>query len=527
MSRTENIKRNLIFNMIKFATQLILQFVLRTVLIYFMGSQYVGISGLYTNIFSFLNLAELGIGGAIVFSMYKPIADGDVEKVKALQQLYKKLYLIIFFVVLGVGGLITPFIEFLIKDAGSININIYITYAIYLVNTLVGYFSAHKRSLLFAYQRNDVENKIRTICILAMTAVQILVIVLTKNYYIFAITNVVFTLLEGVLIYLVANKLFPEINGKAEPIDSVTKKEISKNVFALSAHKFGGVVVNSTDNVIISAFLGLSVLGAYSNYTLILTSLTSFFMLLYNALTSSVGNLMATTDENYCYEKFKVVNFIFSYLASFTTICLVCLFQPFIKYWTHGGEYLLGFGTMILLCVQHYVSRMRTSVFVFKDAAGLFWQDRWKPVIEAVINLVVSIVLVIWLGIDGVIIGTIVSTICAPLWVEPCVLYKYYFKRKPKYYFLKYLLDTVIMCAVSAVCYLVCSFIPDAGLWWLILKFLTAIVLSNILLILIYFKTREFQDAYALAKKMLHKMRKKNAEPISATQNEKPSKTDL
>lgn len=510
MSRTENIKRNLIFNMIKFATQLILQFVLRTVLIYFMGSEYVGISGLYTNIFSFLNLAELGIGGAIVFSMYKPIADGDVEKVKALQQLYKKLYLIIFFVVLAVGGLITPFIDFLIKDAHDININIYITYLIYLVNTLVGYVSAHKRSLLFAYQRNDIENKIRTICIFAMTLVQILVIILTKNYYIFAITNVVFTLLEGVLIYVVANKLFPAINGVAEPIDKNLKKEITKNVVALSAHKIGGVVVNSTDNIIISAFLGLSILGSYSNYTLILTSLTSFFMLLYNALTSSVGNLMATMDENYCYEKFKIVNFIFSYLSSFTTICLLCLFQPFIKFWTGGGEYLLSFGTMLLLCVQHYVSRMRTPIFVFKDAAGLYWHDRWKPIVEAVINLAVSIIFVICFGINGVIIGTIVSTICAPLWVEPCVLYKHYFKRKPKYYFLKYLLDAFIMCAVSAVCYLVSTLIPDANIWWLILKFVVVIVLSNILLILAYFKTKEFKGAFGLAKKMLHKLSKKS-----------------
>ena len=182
MSRTDNIKKNLIFNMIKFVTQIVLQFVLRTVLIYYMGAEYLGLNGLFTNIFNFLNLAELGIGSAIVFSMYKPIADGDTEKVKALQNLYKKYYKVITFIVLGLGLLIMPFLKFFIKGDVTVDINIYLLYFLYLINTLGSYISAHKRSLLFAHQRNDVENKVKTMCLFGMSVLQIVVLILFKNY---------------------------------------------------------------------------------------------------------------------------------------------------------------------------------------------------------------------------------------------------------------------------------------------------------------------------------------------------------
>ena len=269
MTRTQNIRKNLIFNIIKYVTNLLLQFVLRTVLIYYMGAEYLGLNGLFTNIFSFLNLAELGIGSAIVFSMYKPIADNDVEKIKSLEHLYKKFYIIISIIVGTIGLAITPFIKYLMNGGVSVNINIYILYIMYLVYTLVGYWSAHKRSLLFAYQRNDVENKIKTICIVGMSLIQIVVLVLFKNYYIYFSISILFTLIECILIQVYANKLFPEISGKTHPLDKETKKEITRNVTAISMHKIGGAVVFSTDNILISTFLGVVVLGAYSNYALI------------------------------------------------------------------------------------------------------------------------------------------------------------------------------------------------------------------------------------------------------------------
>lgn len=503
MTRTDNIKKNLTFNIVKFVTQLVLQFVLRTALIYLMGAEYLGLNGLFTNVLSFLNLAELGIGTAIVFNMYKPIAERDVEKVKSLQAMYKKFYLIISVVVLVLGLILLPFIKLLIKGDVGVDINIYILYLMYLVNTLVGYFAAHKRSLLFAYQRNDVENKIKTICLLFMTAIQVLVLFLLRNYYLYFTVTILFTIIESVLIHKVANKLYPEIDSKAQELDIKTKKEIKKNVMALSFHKIGTVIVFSTDNILISTMLGLIVLGAYSNYYLIISTITTFFVLLSNAISASVGNLVASSDKDYAYEKYKQVKFIFSFLSAFSTICMIVLFQPFIKIWTGGGIYLLDLSTVILLGVSFYFSRMRTSASIFKDAAGLFWQNRFAPIFESLINLLVSIVLGLFLGLNGIVIGTILSTVLVPYWVEPKIVYKHYFKKSFWKFIKRAIIDFVIMIAVGIICFCVCSFIPDGGIWLLILKFVTCGILCLALLTITYLPTKEFKECSVLAKNFL------------------------
>lgn len=524
MSRTDNIKKNLIFNAIKFVTQLVLQFLLRTVLIYTMGVEYLGLNGLFTNIFAFLNLAELGIGSAIVFSMYKPIADGDTEKIKSLQALYKRFYGVITIIVLVLGIILTPFIEFFISGGIEANINIYVLYLMYLVNTLVGYLCAHKRSLLFAYQRNDIESKIRTLCLVGMTILQIVVLLLTKDYYLYFAMQILFTIVECVWIYVVANKKYPEINGKAEPLDKDTRKEITKNVAALSMHKIGASVVFSTDNILISSFLGVVILGAYSNYYLITSALVSVFTVLRNALAASIGNLVASTDSEYAYKKFKIINFIFSFLSAFTSICLVVLFQPFIEKWTGGGEYLLEFSTVIIIVISYYLSRMRTAVLLYKDAAGLFWKDRWKPILETVVNLVSSIVLVQFMGINGIFIGTILSTIAGPLWIEPMVVYRNYFKKPLRNYFYKYLLDAGIMLVVGAITFMLCALLPTGGIGLLILKFIVCMAITGILLLLAYIPTKEFKECFAMGITMLKKIlnRKvkeedKKEEPVATT----------
>ncbi len=509
MTRTKNIKNNLTFNVVKFVTQLVLQFVLRTIMIYYMGAEYLGLNGLFTNIFAFLNLAELGIGSAVVFAMYKPIADNDIEQVKALQNLYKKFYLIISVIVLIVGLAITPFLKYLIKDGVSADINIYILYLMYLANTLVGYFSAHKRSLLFAYQRNDVENKIKTICLIGMTIIQILVLVLTKNYYLFFGVNIIFTLIECLLIHVGSNKLLPEINGKAEPVDPDTKKNITKNVMALSFHKIGGVIVGATDNLLISIFFGAVVLGAYSNYYLVTSSLISCFAVLVNAATASLGNLVASESKEYAYERFVKINAYFSMLCTFCSVCMFVLFQPFIQVWTGGGVYLLKFSTMALIVISFYLSKMRTATLMFRDAAGLYWQDRWKPIVEAVVNLVASIVLAKLIGINGIFLGTIISTVVAPLWVEPNVLYKHYFKRSSKSYFIRYLIDFVIMLAIGTICFGVCYLLPAGGIWWLMLKFVVCITLCVALICVFYCWSKEFRELLVMLKRFVVKIFKR------------------
>lgn len=525
MTRVQNVKRNTTYSLVKFAVQLVLQFVLRTALIYILGAKYLGVNGLFTNIFSLLNLAELGIGSAIVFSMYKPIAEGNMEQVKALNNLYKKLYLIIALVVGILGAAVTPFLPYLITgDTTGLEINIYIVYLLFLANTLVGYFSAHKRSLLFAFQRNDVENKVKSGTLIVSTVLQIIALLLFKSFYAYVILMVVGTLLDCILVQVFANKLYPEINGKAEPLNPVIKKEITKNVAAMSMHKIGGAVVFSTDNILISALVSYIVLGYYSNYVLITESISTFISLLVTALTASVGNYMATQSSDKIYWFYKKTNLVFAWLSGFCSICLLCLFQPFMYIWTGSEEYILPNLSVLLIVISFYLRKMRANTSMFKDCAGLMWQDRWKPIAEAGINLVASIVLAKFIGLNGIILGTIISTIVAPLWVEPFVLYKHYFKKSVWRYFGKYVFYTVVTLGAGALTYWLCSLLPFAGIGWFVLKCAICLVVPNVIFLLCYFKTSEFKGVIGLAKQVLQR-KPKQTTPV--TTNITPSADSL
>ena len=525
MTRVQNVKRNTTYSIVKFAVQLVLQFVLRTVLIYTLGAKYLGVNGLFTNIFSLLNLAELGIGSAIVFSMYKPIAEGNIEQVKALNNLYKKLYFMIALVVGVLGAAITPFLAYLISgDTSGLNINIYIVYLLFLANTLVGYFSAHKRSLLFAFQRNDVENKVKSGVLIVSTLLQIVALLLFRNFYAYVILMVAGTLLDCVLVQVCANKLYPEINGKAEPLNPVTKKEITKNVAAMSMHKIGYAIVFSTDNILISALVSYIVLGYYSNYVLITESISTFVSLLITALQASVGNYMATQPNKEVHAFYKKSNFALSWLIGFCTICLLCLFQPFMYIWTGDLEYVLPHLSVLLIVISFYLRKMRTNTIMFRDCAGLMWKDRWSPIAEAGINLVASIVLAKIIGLNGIILGTIISTVVAPLWVEPFVLYKYYFKKSVWRYFGKYAFYTVVTVGAGALTYWLCSLLPFVGIGWLVLKCGICLVVPNVIFLLCYFKTSEFKGVIGLAKQVLKRKPKQTA-PV--TTNITPSADSL
>lgn len=227
------------------------------------------------------------------------------------------------------------------------------------------------------------------------------------------------------------------------------------------------------------------------------------FSLIITALTGSVGNLIASNNESYSYEKYKQINFLFSILTSFCTVCLFVLYQPFIQTWTQTSQYLLHISTVFFICLSFYLTKMRTGTLIFKECAGLYWQDKWKPICEAVVNLVTSIILTKFIGINGIFIGTIISTIAAPFWIEPLVLYKNYFKKNVGSYFLRYLYDFVVMLGVGAVCYFVCALIPMGGLWLMIAKFAVCISLSIVLLILAYCWTKEFKSSLVLVKQLL------------------------
>lgn len=507
-SRVRNSVRNTFFGAVAFCLKMLLQFVVRALFIRFLAIEYLGVNGLFTNVLSILSLAELGIGNAIVYSMYKPIADGDTEKIKSLLALYKKFYLIIGAVITALGLALIPALPYLVTDAPDLNINLTIVYILFLAQTVIGYFFAYRRSLIFAYQRNDIESKVSLFTQIVLAISQILIVVLWKNFYAYVSAMVVSTTLDAILIFLISFKLFPQIRGKAQPLSQEDKHEISKNTRALFFHKIGGAVVFSTDSIIISAFISTRILGLYSNYTLVTSALASVVTLLCTALRSSIGNYIATSDKEHSLRIFNALSLVLLWFVGFLFVGMFCCFQDFIALFADGREACLDFFSVALICVSFYFTYTKGIVGAFKECTGLFWNDRYKSLVEAGVNLGLDFAFVFWIGLSGVILATVISTVLIPLWIEPYVLYKNYFKRSVKWYFLRYFVYTAVTALVCAITFFATYFLPAGSILLFLAKFAICLVLPNLLYFLVYFRTPEFRFLKDVGKSLLKKRKK-------------------
>lgn len=516
MSRLQNVSKNTFYGILYFIANTLFQFINRAVLLYVLSESYLGLNSLFTNVLNMLSVAELGFGTVLVYRMYKPIAENDTRQIAALVRAYKRIYTCVGIVVIVIGLILMPFLPYLIKDdTAGLGVNIYLLFSIYIINTAIGYFFSYKRSLIFAHQRNDIESKAKLVYIPTLSVLQIIVLFATKNYTLYVGVMPIATAVDCLIIYRVSSKLYKYPKGGK--LDPDTKKEIKKNVLAMLCHKIGAVVVTATDSILISAFLGLAILGRYSNYMLIISALTSLVVILVTALQAGVGDSVArrTPEENHIL--FKRLNFIFSWIAGLFTICCICLFQHFMTVWSSmvGKDQLIDVLSMLLLSFSFFVSMSRKVVNLFKEVIGLFIQDAYKPIVESVLNIVLSIVLCRYIGLAGIILGTILSSVTFVIWIEAYVLYKYYFKLNFMRYFARYGINLLVFGAVGTGVYFLCSLMPAAGIGWFIVKALVCLVAVNLLFALIFSRTEEFRYCLALGKNLVGRVffRKRVTEP--------------
>lgn len=508
-SRKDILIRNTKFGAIKTIVQYFLQFVLRTVLIYTLGSSYIGLNGLFSNIIGCLSIVELGLGSAIVFSMYKPIAENDVEKVKSLNYLYKKIYRILAVIITCLGIAILPFLRFMIEGDVPADVNIYIIYLLTLLNTILGYIWADKRSLLYAYQRSDIESKVGIIQSILLYGVQIIILLTTHNYHAFISCMPIFTIFENLILSKQVEKVCPNLKGKAIPVDKEISKELKKNVIGSSMQQIGGVFVISTDNIIISAMLGLAILGAYTNYATIISAITTCIALITTNARSVLGNMIASENTEYVYKRYNTLNFAMYWIAGFCSISLLCLLNPFIYIWTNGNlEYLLSLPIIIILVLNFFISNTLSITSNCTFSAGLMWQNKWKTIIQGIVNIITSIIFVKLWGLIGVFLGTLASYIVAPLWMDSFVLFKYYFKKSSKIYWLKYVVFAVVTFIAGLITYMLCALLPE-GILWFIIKGIICLVVPNLIYLLVYFKAKEFKECLEWVKSLLKNFKRK------------------
>ncbi|MEC6747665.1 polysaccharide biosynthesis protein [Marinilactibacillus sp. XAAS-LB27] len=494
MSRIEFAKKNIKYGYIGTVLNLLLKFVSRTVFIYALGATYLGVNGLYTNILSVLSFAELGIGTAMNYSLYKPIAEHDKEKIKSLMSLYKTAYrwIAIIVAVLGLG--IIPFLQFVIKDPGSISdTELIVYYLIFLFNTVSSYFVSYKYSLANAEQKNYIQTNIRTVSTVMVVLAQILVLLFLQNFLIYLLVGAFIELLEKVYANYYLNKKYPMLLEKnVRKLDSEEVEPIKTNIKALVFHKIGEISVYQSDNIVISSFINITVVGLVSNYNLLISSVTQLINIIFNSLISSFGNLIATESIEKQLRLFKVYRFVAFWVFGFSSIAFIILLSPFVELWI-GSEMVINQLVIYLIIIDFYARGHRIVVNNFKIAAGVFAADKYVAILQAVVNLVISIILVQYIGLAGIFIGTVIQGLIAT-GIKPYIVYKNIFKQSVKEYYV----DSAVYLSIMALTLFLLEMIKNQLLstvnW---INFIGMVVVLTVVVNAIFFillrKRTEFQ----------------------------------
>ena len=494
-SRTKNAKRNILFGVLNRITMILFPFVIRTVMLYILGSEYLGLDSLFSSILNFLSLAELGVGSALVYSMYKPIAEKDPELICALLNLYRRLYRYIGSFIFGVGVILVPLLPSLIKGDCPPDINLYILYFVYLTNTALTYWMyGYKVSLLLAHQRSDIESKCTVLLRSGMYILQIAVLFLFKNYYWYILWLPVFTVINNLVISRITDRMYPEYRCAGE-ISREKQNDIKKKVLALFGTKANSIVLHAMDNIIISAFLGLAMVGMYGNYYYIMSAIVGMIAIVYNSMTAGIGNSLETESLEKNYFDFNVLTFANFWLVSFCSVSLLCLYQPFMKIWVHEQNMLDNL-VVVLFVIYFYVYQIRRVVLTFKDAGGIWWEDRFRPYIAMAVNLIGNYIMVQIIGIYGVILSTIFSMLVS-IPMENHTVFKYIFHRSAKEFYLKNCLYAALATGLCFITYMLCSFSPE-GIPGLIIRAIICLIIPNSMIVLLFRKTKEFSHVRKL-----------------------------
>ncbi|MBY6917962.1 sugar translocase [Clostridium botulinum] len=506
MSRSRNSQLNIIFGFGNQVLKLVLNFISRTIFISTLGASYLGLSGLFTNILSVLSLAELGVGSAIMFSLYKPIAEKDNKKIKALMSLYKNAYRIIGVFILAIGLLLIPFLKYIVKFDASIQIDYIFIYVLFLINTVVSYlFFAYRSVIIEANQQMYKITQIDYYVSICITILQIISLITLKNYYIYLLIPIFLGIIKNIIISIKAGKMFPIINEENnEKLTKKEKRKIFKNVYALSITKISSVAYSSSDNIVISAFLGTTLVGFYSNYLLIISAVTGFICIIFNSFRASLGNLnvVESTEHKFIvYKRILLMNF---WVYGFCAICLGELINTFIELWI-GKRYLFDNITVGLIVMMFLISGLNHTITIFKDSCGLFWQTRYRTLATTVVNLITSIILVNYIGIKGIFIGTIIAYLTTIYLIDPKIVYNNVFKKSCNHFYLWWIKSFSIIIITWLITSRICRVIEVINWGGLILKLIICMVIPNLFFVAIFSRTDEFKYYLDIIKNILGK----------------------
>lgn len=397
------------------------------------GNDANGLYQLFLSINSVISIVELGVGSGIIFCMFEPIANGDTKKVSALYYYFKKLYLIIGVVILVIGLAITPILPFL-SGGYLVNENAYISYIISVFSTFLPYIFVYKLHLISAYKENYIWSLISGIGLLFQYVLQILFVIIFKSLSSYLWAKVIGVLVQWLLTQIAIRKYKVVIDEKCI-IDLKTKKEVNKNIKAMFANKIGYVLINTTDGIVISTFVSITILGYYSNYITLSSTLNNLLILFITPLNSIIGSIYVSrkNDVHKYLSFFHTLNFMIGlifYLGYYAVID-----NTINMFFTTG--LLLERNVVKVLVLNLYIQYIRQAIGTFRDATGSYYYDRWRPIVEGIINLLLDLIFVNYFGIIGVFFATIITNVFIADIIEPYVVEKIVLGISPKTYYLK------------------------------------------------------------------------------------------
>jgi O-antigen/teichoic acid export membrane protein len=508
MSRLQNALVNTFFEFCVRLYLALFPFVMRTVMLHTIGIGYLGLNGLFTSVLQILSISELGITSAIVYSMYEPVAKQDNKKLCAILRLYRIVYGLIGLAVFLLGTAMIPFLPKLISSDVPPDINIYVLYMMYLVSTACSYsFLSYRCSLLQAYQHHYVISKINLVTMTLQFTLQILFLLLFRNYYIYIVTQFAVQLVNQIAVYLAAKRRYPELSPKGT-IDKQMTKDIFRKVKGLFCGKISGIILTSSDTVIISMFLGLTTLAIYQNYFFIVTAVIGFLSSITTGSMAGIGNSLITETVEKNYLSFRRFTFLIAWIVTVCTNCFLVLFQPFMEIWM-GLDKMLPMSMVIWFCLYFFVFEYNQLLNTYRDCAGLWHEDQLRPLVMALVNLLLNLFLVRHIGLYGIIASTVVSILFVG---TPWLLHKLFhlvFHRSMAEYLTdlaKYTAVTVISCAIS---YCITRFLNCSGLIALILNGLVAVCIPTVLYLILFRKNENFGDTLLLARGLLSRSGKR------------------
>ena len=496
MNRTQKTMKNARFAVLCQIITLLVNLITRRLIVAYLATEYLGLGGLFSNILTVLSLAELGIGTSVTYSLYKPIKEGDEGKIRALMRLFGRAYTVIGAAVAALGAALLPLLRYFVDDIDAVTAaipNFYVIYALYVANAASSYLFSSRRMLIVADQKRYLLSLMSALSQIILCGAAFAVFAITGNYVIFMAINIVVTFGENVILYIIAGKMYPYLKEKsADALTPGDKGEIKTNVCASAMHNIGGVLVNGTDNIIISRFVSFITEGIYTNYHMISAAVDSILRPIFIGATASFGDLSVDGDGERKNAVFHKMFFAGAWLYGFSAICVAVLSRPFVAIWLGEGFELDGF-SVFFVALNLYLLGMRRACICARDAMGLMRYDKWKSIAEAAINLAASIILAKFMGLPGVLLGTTISCLSTCFWVEPLVLYKHGIGKGLGKYFARYALYAAVTGAAFAATYFICAAIPLTGIWGLIVKALVCLAVPNAIFAVSYCKIEEFK----------------------------------